>query len=105
MKNNNSKCEHEDFAVVQVKNVCVLSVGNYEMTVDEDKMSMLYCLSHSKTEYSQINDLNNFIIDLMDGCPDETEMMKMLRYLRNIRGFIDYIAGLDVRMKGGIENA
>lgn len=99
--NNNSKCEHENLAVVQVKNVCVLSVGNYEMTVDEDKMSMLYCLSHSKTEYSQINDLNNFIIDLMDGDPDETEMMKMLRYLRNIRGFIDYIAGLDVRMKGG----
>jgi hypothetical protein len=80
------------------KEVIEVKVGRYQMTLDEDKMSLLNnACNHLENEYRQLQELTDWLIDLCyTGDIPDNECIKYVKYLKNIRGAFDYFKSLGV---------
>lgn len=87
-----------------LKEVAEVSIGCYQVTLDEEKLSILESFGDpNSTEMKQIQEMTDWLLDLCcDHVPDDQDCLKYLKYLKNIRGAFVYLQSISVTKKGGV---
>lgn len=83
-----------------MKEVAEVKIGAYRVTLDEEKLALL-CDDYRR-ELRQIQEMTDWLLELCCGVtPDDSDCLKYMKYLKNLRGAFDYMRSIGVEKEGG----
>ena len=88
-----------------LKQVADVRLGGFSVTLDREKLGVLYGLGNRDGEIRQIQEITDWLLELCCGVtPDDGDCLKYMKYLKNLRGAFEYLRGLGVTKEKGGEN-